>query len=73
MQKTKPHIKELKKVCIDKDMTLTGLARHLGVHPVHFFYVLHGHRESILLKKKIAEFANIPYEEFWGEPLKKSA
>jgi len=60
--------KTIKKIMIDRDLTLSMLAKMTGVTPVHLCAVINGRMISYPLREKIAFALNVSYESLWRHP-----
>jgi DNA-binding Xre family transcriptional regulator len=59
--------KEIKKILIDQDKTLTGLARKFKVSHTAIWRLFQGDMQSARLKRLIAKELNVDYKELWQE------
>lgn len=57
--------KKLKKLLIDRNMTVTSLAKEMGVNRSWLSSVINGHFKAYYIRIKISRFLNVPYEELW--------
>ncbi len=55
--------KEIKKLLIDKDLTVTELAGKVGLKRTHLSLIIHGHRKGKQYWPKIAKALNIELQE----------
>ena len=59
-------MKEFKKLLIDKELSSIELSRKLGVSREWLWYVVSGRTPGTKLKREIAEFFDVEFEELWG-------
>jgi transcriptional regulator with XRE-family HTH domain len=59
--------KKIKKVLIDKDLTLTVLAHKVSISREWLSAIINGHWPGRKVKVRVANFLNIPYAELWGD------
>ena len=58
--------KAVKKLLIDKDLTITELARRIGKSRVWTSYIVNGHLESPEVRKAIAWELGARVEDLWN-------
>jgi cyanate lyase len=58
--------KDIKKLLIDKDLTIAGLARKIGRSRVWTSYVINGHMQSPATRKAIAKELGTKVEDLWS-------
>lgn len=63
---TKKMTKTIKKLLIDKDMTVADLARRIGKSRVWTSYVVNGHMKSPAVREAIAAVLDAQVEDLWG-------
>jgi DNA-binding Xre family transcriptional regulator len=59
--------KTIKKLLIDKDMTMLDLARKIGKSRVWTSYVVNGHMKSPKVRKAIAKVLEVNVEDLWEQ------
>jgi DNA-binding Xre family transcriptional regulator len=57
--------KKLKKLLIDHNMTVTSLAKEMGINRSWLSLIINGHFKAYHIRIKIARFLKVPYEELW--------
>ena len=57
--------KIIKKIMIDRDLTIVKLAQMLNVTANYLSLVIHGHHPGYPLREKISRVLDIPYETLW--------
>ena len=57
--------KILKKILIDRNMTLVELAKMLNVTPNYLSQIVNGHEPGYPLREKIARALNVSYDSLW--------
>lgn len=60
--------KNVKKLLIDRDLTVTALAKQIGVGRLWVSQTIHCHWRAIPTRRKIAKALNLPYSRVWLEP-----
>lgn len=60
--------KTLKKILIDRGMTMVELAKMLDVTPSYLSQITNGHEPGYPLREKIAFTLNVSYESLWRQP-----
>ena len=58
--------KRLLHLLVDHELTQAGLARKLKVNRSIITRLLNGEYPLINLKKRIADYFNVPYEQLWN-------
>lgn len=59
--------KKLKIILIERDMSITDLAKKVGITRSWLSLVLNGHHKSYHTRIKISRLLNISYEELWEQ------
>ena len=57
--------KPLKKLLIDRDMSLKELAKLLDVTPEYLSQIVRGVEDGYRLREKIARVLNVSYDSLW--------
>ena len=57
--------KKLKKLLIDHNMTVTSLAKEMGINRSWLSLIINGHFKAYHIRIKISRLFNVPYEELW--------
>ena len=65
--------KEIKRILLDKDMTIAGLARRISRCRSYTSQVLYGHETSILTRKAIAQVLGLTISDLWPHKNEKKA
>ncbi len=65
--------KEIKKILLDRDMTIAGLARHINRCRSYTSQVLYGHETSSLTRKAIAQILGLTVFDLWPAKKEKKA
>lgn len=64
--------KKIKRLLLDKNLTMKELAAKAGITPNHLSVVINGHAPGYEIREKIAFALNVPYESIWKpEPPKE--
>lgn len=65
--------KEIKKTLIDKDLSVTEVARKIHRSRTWVSLVINGHEKSEDARKAISRVLGVPYKDLWREPEFKKA
>lgn len=65
--------KVIKKTLIDKDLSITEVARKISRSRTWTSLVINGHEKSEDARKAISKALGVPYNDLWREPKYKKA
>jgi lambda repressor-like predicted transcriptional regulator len=57
----------IKSLLVLRGIKLVDLAREFGITKQYLWYVIHGRRKGERIRKKIAQFLGMQYEQLWRE------
>lgn len=65
--------KEIKRILLDRDMTIADLARRINRCRPYTSQVLYGHETSVLTRKAIAQVLDMKISDIWPDRNGKKA
>jgi lambda repressor-like predicted transcriptional regulator len=63
----KTNARLIKSLLVLRGVKLVDLAREFGITKQYLWYVIHGRRKGERIRKEIAQFLGMSYEQLWGE------
>lgn len=63
--------KRIKKILIDKGLTIRSLAKKTGYSSSHISVVVHGHFKAPKARQAISKALGVDHDKLWGKPRRK--